>query len=501
MERLIEWNRSTLFSIGLVRPIVIAIALIMAACQPGQAEEAEWIWTPQQAKEDAPKGSCYFRKSFVVRTPERIQLTIAADDEYELYVNGRKVGVGESYRELDEYDITPVIDRGRNTIAVKVTNRRGSTAALVARVMVKERNSGWVSHSTDGSWLVNTRPLPLWTTAIYNDRMWDKAQSFGMLGSTPPWDVPEDVASDETHRHERFRINKEFEVQRVIDAEETGSLIAMTFNEFGHVIASREGGPLLLIFDSNDDKIVDTVRVYCDKVKNVQGILPLNGDVYVTADGPDGSGLYRLSDSDRDGSLETTKLLFNFEGEVGEHSAHGITLGVDGWIYIVIGNHTQPTKDYDPGSPHRGYYEGDLCRPRYEDPGGHAANRKAPGGAAFARIWTAKRFNWSQVVCATPMTWRSAKMANCSSMTVTWNRTKAQRSIDRLEFAMCCRGRNSVGEAVGQSGPSTTWIHCLRLPTPAVVLQRVQCSTTTTCFLVVFKTLCSWPIGLRAAFS
>jgi putative heme-binding domain-containing protein len=381
MKRLNERNRFTLSSIGLVRPVVIAIAFVMAVCQPGLSEEAEWIWTPQQAKEAAPKGSCYFRKSFVVRTPERIQLTIAADDEYELYVNGRKVGVGQAYRELDEYDITPVIDRGRNTIAVKVTNRRGSTAALVARVLVKERNTGWVSHSTDGTWLVNTRPLPLWTTAIYNDRMWDKAQSFGTLGSTPPWDVPEDVASDETHRHERFRINKEFEVQRVIDAEETGSLIAMTFNEFGHVVASREGGPLLLIFDSNDDKIVDTVRVYCDKVKNVQGILPLNGDVYVTADGPDGAGLYRLSDSDRDGSLETTKLLFNFAGEVGEHSAHGLALGVDGWLYIVVGNHTQPTKDYDPKSPHRGYYEGDLCQPRYEDPGGHAANRKAPGGA------------------------------------------------------------------------------------------------------------------------
>ena len=380
MKRVNERNRSRLISAARVRLVALATALMLSVCLPGKSEEAEWIWTPQHAKEEVPRGSCYFRKSFTLRAPERVQLTIAADDEYELYVNGRKVGVGQAYRELDEYDITPVVDRGRNTIAVKVTNRRGSTAALVARVLVKERNTSWVSHSTGGTWLVNTRPLPLWNTTIYNDRMWDKAQSFGLLGSTTPWDIPEDVASDETHRNERFRISKEFEVQRVIDAEETGSLIAMTFNEFGHVLASREGGPLLLIVDSNDDKIVDAVRVYCDKVKNVQGILPLNGDVYVTADGPDGSGLYRLSDTDRDGTLETLKLLFNFEGEVGEHTAHGLTLGVDGWLYVVLGNHTRPLKEYASASPYRGYYEGDLCEPRYEDPGGHAAGRKAPGG-------------------------------------------------------------------------------------------------------------------------
>ncbi len=378
MKRVNEWKRSP-WVLAVWMPL-LAVAVVLCVCLPGTSKEAEWIWTPQHAKEEVPTGACHFRKSFVVRAPERVQLTIAADDEYELYVNGRKVGVGQAYRELDEYDITPVVDRGRNTIAVKVTNRHGSTAALVARVLVKERNSNWVSYSTNSTWLVNTRPLPLWNTAIYNDRMWDKAQSFGLLGSTTPWDVPEDVASDETHRNERFRISKEFEVQRVIDAEETGSLIAMTFNEFGHVLASREGGPLLLIVDSNGDKIVDEVRVYCDKVKNVQGILPLNGDVYVTADGPDGSGLYHLSDTNRDGTLETVKLLFNFEGEVGEHTAHGLTLGVDGWLYVVLGNHTRPVKDYAPESPYRGYYEGDLCEPRYEDPGGHAANCKAPGG-------------------------------------------------------------------------------------------------------------------------
>ena len=64
----------------------------------------------------------------------------------------------------------------------------------------------------------------------------------------------------------------------------------MSFNEFGHILASKEGGGLLLIYDANGDKIPERVRTYCDKVKNIQGILALNGEVFVTGDGPDGLG-------------------------------------------------------------------------------------------------------------------------------------------------------------------------------------------------------------------
>ena len=58
-------------------------------------------------------------------------------------------------------------------------------------------------------------------------------------------------------------------------------------NEFGHIIASKENGPLYLLYDSNRDRTPDLVKVYCDKVKNCQGILALNGDVFVTGEGPD----------------------------------------------------------------------------------------------------------------------------------------------------------------------------------------------------------------------
>ena len=163
--------------------------------------------------------------------------------------------------------------------------------------------------------------LPLWNTGLYNDSRWDDAQMFGKLGETAPWDIREQVAASEggAISTERFKIDREFDVQELFNDQQTGSLISIAFNEFGHILAGRADGPLLLIYDSNDDGAPDKVKTYCDKVKNCQGVLALNGDVYVTASGPDGEALYRLSDTDRDGTLENVKALITFSGVGGEH--------------------------------------------------------------------------------------------------------------------------------------------------------------------------------------
>lgn len=431
---------------------VLVIAVCSLTADFVRAQEAQWIWTGDHKKEAVPKGAtCHFRKQFNVKSPEAAVVAIFADDNYELYLNGRKVGNGESPKKLTEYDVSKYVVRGNNILAVKVANRAGKTAALVCRVTVKEKNADWVSYSSDETWKANTRPLPLWNTAIYNDRAWEGAQVFGVLGETAPWDLRDEQAgppaktsqtdivatrdplletqpvgtgvkapasvepgstgteTPETQEDEfkepvaatlakstRFESNDEFEVQQVIPGDQTGSLIAMTFNEFGHILAAKEGGPLLLIYDSNNDRIPDKTRIYCEKVKNCQGILALNGDVLVTAEGPDGPGLYRLSDKNRDGVLEDIRTLVKFKCESAEHGAHGLVLGPDGLIYVLLGNYASVDGQIDPASPHRDYYEGDLLSPRYEDPAGHAVGIKAPGGTV---IRTDAEGTGVQIVC------------------------------------------------------------------------------------------------------
>ncbi len=347
--------------------------------------EAEWIWLNGVSKESVANGATgYFRKSINLKSPAIGRVTVAADDMYEVYINGRKIGAGKSFRQLDQYDISKYLVVGRNAIAIKVDNTQGKTAAVVARVEVKPQNADrWYTFSSDASWKATAEATPLWQTAVFNDRSWGIAQSFGKLGDTVPWDRREEVVATEEHQEsERFQIQTGFSVQRILDDKETGSLIAMAFNEFGHLIASRERGPLLLIFDRDNDGIPEEVRTYCDQVESVQGILPLNGEVFVTGEGPEGTGIYRLTDNDRNGSLEQVRLIVKFTGSPGEHGPHGLTLGPDGMIYCVVGNHMQAVVTDSPGNTLPDSYEGDLVE-RYEDPGGHARGIKAPGGTVI----------------------------------------------------------------------------------------------------------------------
>jgi len=371
-------------------------AAIISVCLagPAVAEDAEWIWAPGHSKTSIPKVTCHFRKLFALSSPESGEILIAADDKYELYVNGRRAGSGESTDKLDKYDITPLLSRGKNLVAVKVTNSQGSTAALAAQVRVKDGSKPVQSFSTDSSWRTSLRPLPFWYRPMYNDSRWVRARSFGMLGQTPPWDSQQapdaqpQLADGDTQlpdappvvREKPTEASGDFKVEQVLDSEVTGSLIAVTFNEFGHAVASREDGELLLIYDSDRDKIVDKIRVYCDQVKDCQGILCLNGEVFVTGDGPDGNGLYRLADKDRDGRLDDVRTLLRFDVSAEGHGLHRIALGTDGQLYVAVGSRAQAKRSFDDNSPYHSYYEGDLVQPRYEAPSGHTAGIKAPGG-------------------------------------------------------------------------------------------------------------------------
>ncbi len=332
-----------------------------------------------------PEGeTCLFRKPINLRVQAEGTIEIAADDRFELFINGTRIGTGNSSRQMREIDITDHLEIGRNVIGVRVVNTHGKTAALAARVSIRPLDQDkWFTFSTGPSWRASTDENPMWETVLFNDRLWAAAASFGKLGDTVPWDRDVDVVAEkQSDQRERFQIQKGFGVQRVLSDDQVGSVIAMAFNEFGHMIVSQEGGPLLLVFDKDEDGVPEHVRTYCDKVKSCQGILALNGEVFVTGEGPQGTALYRLTDTDRNGTLEQVKAIVKFKGNGGEHGPHGLRLGPDGMIYVAVGSHVQAVGKKGNGETLIDTYEGDLL-PRYEDPGGHGRGIKAPGGTVI----------------------------------------------------------------------------------------------------------------------
>jgi putative heme-binding domain-containing protein len=340
--------------------------------------DAEWIWSAEFPRDEAPEGDVYFRKSFDVRNPEGGQIRIACDDNYELFVNGRLVGEGNDWRKLDSYDIARYLVSGRNVVAVRATNVEPGSAGLVAVVSVRGEGNTDVAYSTDRTWKSGSKMFLGWQTRRFSDRNWTASTSFGEYGRTTPWSDETQVAGGSAHG--RFMIAPDFRIQRVVTPDEIGAAIAMTFDERGQLIVSREGGSLAIVRDEDGDGIVETVSAFSDRIKNAQGLLALNGDVYATGDGPEGTGFYRLSDDDEDGQAEGADLLFAIEGSMGEHGPHAVVLGPDGLIYLAIGNHAGLQSEVEPTSPHQNFYEGDLVGPRYEDAGGHAVGIKAPGG-------------------------------------------------------------------------------------------------------------------------
>ena len=384
------------FRLTVLRVIISALVFAVTAISLpfALAQEPEWIWSADHEKDRIPKTSVHFRKSFAMQRPESGQISIACDDTYDLYVNGRRVARGGSWQKPDVHQLNKYLSRGRNVVAIRVTNSRGRTAGLAARLVVKDQGNTTVAHSTNESWKASDNALPFWFMPGYVDRRWQPAQSFGLLGETEPWtEVAESSEPDEPDAasvpeesvvvSQRFEIDDAFLVEELFTDDQAGSVIALTFNEFGEIITSREGGGLMITADTDDDGRPDKIRDYCDEIKSCQGLLALNGNVLATGDGPDGAALYLLSDSNNDGKLEIAKTLIEFVGELDEHGPHGIALGPDGLVYIVCGNYTRPKQELARSSPHHVFYEGLLAQPKYEDPTGHAAGIKPPGGTVL----------------------------------------------------------------------------------------------------------------------
>lgn len=396
---------------------------------------------PTAPNANAP-GDCYFRRTMELPEVERCFVDVDSEFPTEVYFNGQRVRPTNSAPGKQRIDLQKVARPGKNVLAIVAQSRNVQTPdSFPPNVLVefyfKPTQGNWRLVVSDADWKASKAAPRNWPMLGFNDDAWlpainllaPKETNFDVANSaqtiaenqnnirqpssasetekvpsaagTAPNalqaqgrpnpsnsnTVPAELASvsqdnlvaQSNPLDQRFTIVPGFAIEQIAEPS-IGSFIAMTFNEFGHIIASVEGGGLVLMYDTDKDGVPDTHRPYCDLVENVQGLLALNGDVYVTGEGPDGSGFYRLVDADRNGELEQYETLAKFKGTPGEHGAHQIAFGPDGYLYLTIGNHAGLAEAPQGYQPLQAPYEGDLVRPRFEDPGGHATGVKAPGG-------------------------------------------------------------------------------------------------------------------------
>ena len=145
---------------------------------------------------------------------------ITADDQYELYVNGRFVARGTGWETAEEYRVP--LESGKNVVAVKAINQ-ASAGGILAEIQIGEKR-----FFSNTNWRINLREVQGWTEPDFNDQTWSRAVSYGKHGYAMPWaqfrnvqglarDLPEWIWSKDNYKDNpvyfRYTINLNQDVE------------------------------------------------------------------------------------------------------------------------------------------------------------------------------------------------------------------------------------------------------------------------------------------------
>ena len=353
---------------------------------------AKLIWfdegDPRQA---VPAETRYFRRTFTEDVEvSRAKLHIACDDEFVLFVNGKEAGRSSNWQDGKVIDLKPLLRKGKNVLAVEATNR-GGPAALVAWLTYETTSGNQKTLLTDAGWKCSKEAADKWNSIEFDESKWAAVKVIGEFGKIGPWPpVSWNGAKESSIRTNggkadpgRFRVKPGFTIDVAAEPALTGSIVCMTLDVKGRPVVSRENGPIVILDEPDAAGKFQKATEFTSKVRNCQGLLAWDAATfYVVGQGPEGTGLYRLQDTDGDDAADEVRLIHTFRGGMEEHGPHAVVAGPDGCLYLCIGNFAGVREPPGADSPVQKLYEADVL-PRFEDPSGHAAGVKAPGGT----IW------------------------------------------------------------------------------------------------------------------
>jgi putative heme-binding domain-containing protein len=323
-----------------------------------------WIWG-----QEITKPYC-LSKTFAANGAKDARVRVTCDNTFVLFVNGKRVAASTEWQQAVEVEVKLVA--GDNLIEAEVTNE-GSAGGFILQLVTDKAD---VSVVTDGTWTA---------TAKRGDKDGAKAKQVAKYGDGPWRKVLDEAAGSGASKvpANTFVTLPGFQVEKLftVPKDELGSWVNITADDKGRLIASDQGDKGLVRITppkigSTDETKVEKIPA---KISAAQGLLWHKGTLYVVCNGGPGSGLYRVTSSKNDDTLDKVEKLKALNGG-GEHGPHAVRLAPDGQsLYVICGNHTKPPEGFQHSRVPKNWAE-DHILPRMWDAGGHAVGILAPGG-------------------------------------------------------------------------------------------------------------------------
>ncbi|MDR1491946.1 MAG: hypothetical protein LBT05_04400, partial [Planctomycetaceae bacterium] len=134
-------------------------------------DSSVWIWNA----EGEGNGNAYFRRSFDLSETTSFKLAtiaITADDNFKIWLNGKYLGGGKTWNQIQNFDVSKLLQKGKNVIAIEAFNGGGSRG-LIAELRTRGvKDSGAVLLSTSKDWRCTETPKDNWTQPEFDDSLW-----------------------------------------------------------------------------------------------------------------------------------------------------------------------------------------------------------------------------------------------------------------------------------------------------------------------------------------
>jgi len=164
--------------------------------------------------------------------------------------------------------------------------------------------------------------------------------------------------------------------------KEQGSWVSLAVDSKGRLITSDQDGRLYRVTPPplGDPKTPTHVEPLSVNIGAAQGLLWAFDSLYVMVNGraAQGTGLYRLRDTNGDDQYDEVKKLISLTN-AGEHGPHGIVLAPDGQSLLVVGGNFTKVPPLTSSRVPQNWKE-DLLLGRQWDASGFARGVLAPGG-------------------------------------------------------------------------------------------------------------------------